>query len=76
MLHVSRSQEDKFTPEQQAAIGECASLYGNQAAIRRVSKQLGEAAHAKFKFYSKGNSVIYAKICTYQNFPLYGIFAF
>ncbi len=63
----------KFTPGQQAAI---ASLHGNQAAIRHVSKQLGEAAHAKFKntkFYSKGNSVIYAKICTYQNFPLYGI---
>ncbi len=62
-------------PEQQAAIGEYASLHGNQAAIRHVSKQFGEAAHAKFKnikFYSKGNSVIYAKICTYQNFPLYG----
>ncbi len=66
----------KFTPEQQAAIDEYASLHGNQAAIRHVSKQLGDsAAHAKFKntkFYSKGNSVIYAKICTYQNFPLYG----
>ncbi len=34
----------KFTPEQQAAIGEYASLHGNQAAIRHVSKQLGEAA--------------------------------
>ncbi len=60
---------------QRSVRGEYASLHGNQAAIRRVSKQLGEAAHAKFKntnFYSKGNSVIYAKICTYQNFPLYG----
>ncbi len=78
MLHVSRSKEEnaKFTPEQQAAIGEYASLHGNQVAIRRVSKQLGEAAQAKFKnmkFYSKGNSVIYEKICTYQNFPLYGM---
>ncbi len=81
VLHVSRSQEEhaKFTPEQQAAIGEYASLHGNQAAICRVSKQLGEAAHAKLKntkFYSKGNSVIYAKICTYQNFPLYGTLYF
>ncbi len=78
VLHVSQSQEPKFTPEQQTAIGEYeyASLHGNQAAIRHVSKQLGEAVHAKFKntkFYSKGNSVINAKICTYQNFPLYGI---
>ncbi len=63
-----------FTPEQQAVIGEYASLHGNQVAIRRVSKQLGEAVHAKFKntkFYSKGNSVIYVKICTYQHFLLY-----
>ncbi len=58
---------------QRSVRGEYASLHGNQAAIRRVSKQLGEAAHAKLKFYSKDNSVIYAKICTYQNFPLYGI---
>ncbi len=74
-----RGKYAKFTPEQQAAIGEYASLHGNQAAIRHVSKQLGEAAHPKLKnpkFYSKGNSVIYAKICTYQNFPLYGAFVF
>ncbi len=72
-----RGKYAKFTPEQQAAIAEYASLHGNQAAIRHVSKQLREAAHAKLKntkFYSKGNSVIYAKICTYQNFPLYGTF--
>ncbi len=53
-----RGKYAKFTPEQQAAIGEYASLHSNQAAIRRVLKQLGEAAHAKFKntkFYSKGN---------------------
>ncbi len=53
-----RGKYAKFTPEQQAAIGEYASLHGNQATIRRVSKQLGEAAHAKLKnakFYSKGN---------------------
>ncbi len=59
----------KFTPEQQAAIGEYASLHGNQAAIRHVSKQLGEAAHAKFKntkFYSKGNSVIMRKFAPEQ----------
>ncbi len=71
-----RGKYAKLTPEQQAAIGEYASLHGNQAAICHVSKQLGEAAHVKFKntkFYSKGLSVIYAKICTYQNLPLYGI---
>ncbi len=50
-----RGKYAKFTPEQQAAIGEYASLHGNQVAIRRVSKQLEEAAHAKFRnFILKG----------------------
>ena len=31
----------KFTPKQQAAIGEYASLHGNQAAICHFSKKLG-----------------------------------
>ena len=29
--------------------------------------------HVKMKISSKGQSVIYAKICTIENFPLYGI---
>ena len=31
----------KFTPEQQAVIGEYDSLHGNQVAIRHFSKKLG-----------------------------------
>ncbi len=46
-----RGKYAKFTHERQEAIGEYASLHGNQAAIRHVSKQLGEAAHAKLKKY-------------------------
>ena len=36
-----RGKYAKFTPEQQAVIGEYASLDGNQAAIRHFSKKLG-----------------------------------
>ena len=36
-----RGRYAKFTPEQQAAMGEYASLHGNQAAIRHFTKQLG-----------------------------------
>ena len=35
-----RGSYAKFTPEQQAAIGKYASLYGNQAVIRHFSKEL------------------------------------
>ena len=41
MPHAPRGKYAKFTPEQQAAIGEYASLYGNQAAIHHFTKQLG-----------------------------------
>ena len=44
-LELSRSTESreyvKFTPAQQAPIGEYASMHGNQAAIRHFSKVLG-----------------------------------
>ena len=36
-----RGRYAKITPEQQAAIGEYASLHGNQVAIRHFTKQLG-----------------------------------
>ena len=36
-----RGKHAKFTPEQQAAIDEYASLDGNQAAIHHFSKKLG-----------------------------------
>ncbi len=75
VLHVSRTKP-------RAKI--YARAAGSDRWVRLTAKQpgsyplcfetVGEAAHVKFtKFYSKGNSVIYAKICTYQNFPLYGI---
>ena len=38
---MPRGRYAKFTPEQQAAIGEYVSLHGNQAAIRHFTKQLG-----------------------------------
>ena len=36
-----RGKYAKFTPEQKASIGKYASLHGNQAAFRHLSKQLG-----------------------------------
>ena len=43
VTHATTPREGyaKFTPEQQAAIGEYASLQGNQAAIRHFTEQLG-----------------------------------
>ena len=139
----ARGKYAKLTPEQQAAIGEYASLRGNQAAIRHFSKQFGvdvkassvqtwkgkyvveinrkrkagdmndlsvnslpvkkrgtlttastekdailtpaiqrgrgntrRVTHAKFKIAkisAEGVMAVYAKICTFENFPLYGI---
>ena len=37
----SRGAYAKYTPSQQAKIGEYASIHGNLAAVRRFSKELG-----------------------------------
>ena len=39
--YAKRKRYAKFTPEQQAAIGEYASLHSNQLAICHFTKQLG-----------------------------------
>ena len=43
-----RERYVKFTPKQQAAIGEYASLHGNQVAIRHFTKQLGVELKVQF----------------------------
>ena len=91
-----------MTPEQQAKIGEDASIHGNAAALRRFSKELDvdlkegsvrtwkAACVAKLaacgcgsiaeliakvrtaKISSGASGGIFAKVCTSENFPLYG----
>ena len=48
----------KLTPEQQAAIGEYASLHGNQAAIRHFSEQFGVDVKASSVQTWKGKYVV------------------